>query len=133
MIVCLDANIVIYLVETNPVWTPKADARVATLRASGDLVAVCDAARLECLLRPLTVGDAAAEAAFRAFFGSPLVRMLPVTTATWESAARLGATFNFKALDSLHLATAIEQGCDLFLTADARLARCTAIPVEVLK
>jgi len=59
--------------------------------------------------------------------------MLSVTTATWDRAARLGATFNLKALDSLHLATAIEQGCNLFLTADSRLARCTAIPVEVLK
>jgi predicted nucleic acid-binding protein len=58
--------------------------------------------------------------------------MLPVTTATWESAAQLGAAFNFKPMDSLHLATAIEHGCGLFLTADSRLGRCTAIPVEVL-
>jgi predicted nucleic acid-binding protein len=59
--------------------------------------------------------------------------MLPVTTATWERAAQIGATFNFKALDGLHLATAVEHGCGLFLTADGRLGRCTAIPVEVLK
>ena len=72
-------------------------------------------------------------AAFRAFFADPLVRLLPVSPGTWEQAARLGATFNFKPLDSLHLATAIEHGCGLFLTADSRLGRCTAIPVEVLK
>jgi hypothetical protein len=43
MIVCLDSNVVIYLVEVDPTWTPKGDARVTALRAAGDIVAVCDA------------------------------------------------------------------------------------------
>jgi hypothetical protein len=58
MIVCLDANIVIYLIEANPTWTPRATARLAALRAAGDDVAVCDAARLECLIKPLATGNA---------------------------------------------------------------------------
>ena len=61
MLVALDANIVIYMIEANPIWAPIA-----------------------------------------------------------------------MALDSVHLAAAIEHGCGLFLTADAQLARCTAISVEVL-
>jgi predicted nucleic acid-binding protein len=133
MIVCLDTNFVVYLIEAVPVWGAKAAGRLAALRAAGEEIAVCDAARLECLLKPLKAGDAVTEANFRAFFASALVRMLPVTTATWERAAQLGAAFNFKPLDSLHLATAIEHGCGLFLTADGRLGRCTALPVEVLK
>ena len=52
MIVCLDANIVIYLVERNPLWVPKVSARIAALRSAGDEIAVCDAARLECLVGP---------------------------------------------------------------------------------
>jgi predicted nucleic acid-binding protein len=133
MIVCLDTNIVIYMVEKNPTWEAKVNTRLKALLATGDEIAVCDASRLECLLKPLASGDVGAEAAFRAVFAAAWVRMLPVTPATWERAAQLGATFNFKALDSLHLATAIEHGCGLFLTADGRLGRCTAIPVEVLK
>jgi predicted nucleic acid-binding protein len=133
MIVCLDSNIVVYLIETDATWTPKADARLAAFRTAGDAVAVCDAALLECLIGPLLLGDAATEAAFRAYFGGPLVQRLPVSPGTWEQAALIGAAFNFKPMDSLHLATAIEYGCGLFLTADSRLARCTAIPVEVLK
>ncbi|HEV3341328.1 MAG TPA: hypothetical protein VG125_13250 [Pirellulales bacterium] len=54
MIVCLDANIVIYYVERNPLWEPKVAA------------------------------------------------------------------------------SAIEHACGLFLTNDAQLSRCSAIPVEVL-
>src|SRR5262249_6658369 len=133
LIVCLDANIVIYLVEANPVWSPGAVARVAQIRAAGDAVAVCDAARLECLAGPLVWGTATDIATYRRFVASPLVHLLPVTAAVWERAALVGATYNLKPLDSLHLAAAIEQGCGLFLTNDAKLARCTDITVEVLR
>lgn len=57
MIVCLDTNIVIYLIEHNPVWTPRVAARLGILLAAGDVLAVCDAARLECLVKPLIVGN----------------------------------------------------------------------------
>jgi predicted nucleic acid-binding protein len=132
MIVCLDTNLVIYLVEANPVWTPRATARLAALRAAGDEVAVSDAARLECLVKPFVTGNAADIASYQTFFASPLVHMLPVPAAAWERAARIGATFGLKPLDSVHLATAIVHGCGLFLTNDVKLARCTDITVEVL-
>ena len=67
-----------------------------------------------------------------AFFASGEVQRLPVTAAVWERAARLRAAYRFQPLDATHLATAIEHGCGLFLTADVQLARCTDITVEVL-
>ena len=132
MIVCLDTNLMIYLVESNPVWTSKATARLSVSLAAGDEIVVCDAARLECLVKPLALGDAAAVASYQTFFSSASLRMLPVTPPTWEHAARISATYRLKAIDSVHLATAIEHGCDVFLTNDATLARCTDITVEVL-
>lgn len=132
MIVALGANIVIYLIEANPIWTPVAAARLTVLRAAGDEIAFCDAGRLECLVKPLASGSATDVATYRSFFSSPQVRMLPVTAAIWERAALIGAMFRMKPLDAVHLATAEEHGCGLFLTNDASLARCTAIPVEVL-
>ncbi len=132
MIVCLDANIVIYLIEVNPLWTPKATARLAALRAAGDEIAVCDASRLECLIKPLATGNATDIATYRSFFAGPAVRMLAVTSAAWERAARIGAAFNLKPLDAVHLAAATEHGCGLFLTNETQLARCTDIAVEIL-
>jgi predicted nucleic acid-binding protein len=132
MTVCLDANIVIYLVEADPVWEPRATARIAALRAAGEDIAVSDAARLECLVHPFRNNNPAEIASFTSFFASPTVRMLPTTVAVWERAARIRALFRLPALDSLHLATAAEHGCGLFLTNDAQLARFTDIPVEVL-
>lgn len=108
MIVCLDTNVVIYLVEKKPVWGPKAEAPLTALHAASDEVALCDATRLECLLKPLATGDTWAEAAYRALFAAAWVRMLAVSTAPWERAARIGAADNFKVLESLHLATAVD-------------------------
>jgi predicted nucleic acid-binding protein len=57
-----------------------------------------------------------------------------LTAAVCEQAARLRAAsgFRLKVPDCLHLAAALEHGCGLFLTNDAQLTLCAALPVEVL-
>jgi uncharacterized protein len=132
MIVCLDSNIVIYVVEQNPLWEPKASARIAAYRAAGDEIAVSDAARLECLVGPFQTGNAADLASYVAFFGGADPRMLPVTVPVWERAARIRAAYGFSTLDSLHLATAAEHGCARFITNDDRLKSFQDVVVEVL-
>jgi predicted nucleic acid-binding protein len=134
MIVCLDADCVIYLVEQNPVWGPRVTARLAALRAAGNEIAVSDLARTECLARPLAQGNSAVIADYQAFFGDPAIRSLPLTAAVCERAARLRAAsdFRLKVPDCLHLAAAIENGCGLFLSHDDQLRQCTAIQVEIL-
>jgi uncharacterized protein len=134
VILCLDTNCVIYLVEKNPVWGPKVTARLAAARVAGDELAVSDLARAECLVGPLAAGDAAILADYQRFFGSPSVRMLPLTAAVCERAAqvRVASGMRFKLPDALHLAAAIEHGCGLFLTGDAKLASCSGVPVEIL-
>ena len=132
MIAYLDANAIIYLVEKVPAWGPKVASRIRRLRAAGDDVAVSDISRLECLVGPFTTGNAAVLADFGAFFGDPAIRVFPVTALVCERAARIRATHRFKALDALHLATAVENGCGLFLTNDLALGRFTDVPVEIL-
>ncbi len=130
--VFLDANLVIYFVEQTPLWGQKASARLAALRAAGESFAVTELVRLECLVSPLKAGDASRLADFTAFFAAPDLIVLPITTAVAQRAALLRATQQFQPLDALHLAAAIEHGCGLFLTNDARLKKCTDIPVEIL-
>jgi predicted nucleic acid-binding protein len=134
MTVYLDANCVIYLVELNPIWAPKLLARVSSLRSAGSRVAVGDLARTECLAQPFLKGNAAVIADFQAFFSSADVDVLPLTAAVCERAARIRAAslFQLKVPDCLHLATAIEHKCDIFLTNDVALRRCTQITVEIL-
>jgi uncharacterized protein len=134
MTVYLDANCVIYLVELNPIWGPKLLTRIAALRDGGSRIAVGDLARTECLAQPFLKGNAAVIADFQAFFSSVDVDVLPLTAVVCERAAQIRAAsqFQLKVPDCLHLATAIEHGCELFLTNDVALRRCTQITVEIL-
>jgi predicted nucleic acid-binding protein len=132
MIICLDANVVIYLVERDPLWHPRGVARLTAATAAGDTLAISDAARLECLVGPLRSANAAVLGDYQTFFADPGIRVLPVTSAVWERAARIRANLNLQPLDSVHLASAAEHGCGLFLTNDAQLARFTDIKVEIL-
>ena len=135
MMICLDANCVIYLVEKNPIWEPKLLTRLAAATVAGDTLAATDLARSECLIGPLRKRDVALLADYQRFFLSATVQMLPLTAAVCERAAevRITSRMKFKLPDALHLATAIEHGCGLFLTNDAQLARCKEIQVEVLR
>jgi predicted nucleic acid-binding protein len=130
--VFLDANIVIFLVEQPLVWGPRADARITALRGAGESFAVTDLVRMECLVGPLRAGDAVGVANFAAFFALSDVDVLPVTSALCDRAAQVRAVHRFEPLDSLHLAAAVEHGCGLFLTNDARLAAFPDVPVEIL-
>jgi uncharacterized protein len=128
----LDTNCIIYFVENHPVWCPKVTARMVAIRAAGDGIAVGDLARSECLVIPFRNKDAGLESRYRAFFGDADIQGLSISVDACERAARLRADYSLKLPDALHLETAIEHGCGLFLTADAQLARCPEIAVEVL-
>jgi predicted nucleic acid-binding protein len=130
--VYLDANFVIYFIEMNPVWGPKVTAHVTALLAKGDQLAISDLTRLECQVGPLMTGNAVLLSKFTTFFHSPDVRVLPLTAAVCDRAAALRAKYRFKTPDAMHLAAAIEHGCDCFLTNDAKLKSCTEMTVDVL-
>jgi predicted nucleic acid-binding protein len=102
------------------------------LERAADRIAVSDLSRLECRLKPIRSGDAASLAQFDAFFARPDVYRVALSTAVYDRATILRATHNFKLGDSLHLAAAIEAGCDSFLTNDHRLSKCPDITIEVL-
>ena len=132
MIIYFDSVIAIYLLDHTGIFQARAQVRLAALEKAGDRIAVSDLARLECRIKPIRLGDAISLAKFDAFFARPDVQRSPMTTAVFDRATDLRATHNFKLGDSLHLAAAIEAGCDRFLTNDHRLNACKDIAVEVL-
>ncbi len=102
------------------------------MRLAGDIGAFSDLSRLECRIKPIQFGDPTTLANLDAFFARPDARRVPITTAVFDRATVVRATFGFKLGDSLHLAAAVEAGCDTFLTNDIRLATFTDINIEVL-
>ncbi len=105
---------------------------MAALHTSNDTAAFSDLSRLECRVKPLRLGDIETLADFNAFFARADVTLALITTAVFDRATRIRAKYNFKLGDSLHLAAAVESGCDRFLTNDLRLSAFTDISVEVL-
>lgn len=132
MLFFADTNIVIYLVQQPPVWGPRATAHVNTLVEGGDRIVVSDLVRMECLVGPLAAGDTETLALFDRFFASEGVQVVEISAMVCNRAAAIRARYRFRAMDALHLAAAIEYGCQRFLTSDSRLGDFSEITVEVL-
>jgi predicted nucleic acid-binding protein len=132
MLVYLDSVICIYAVEGPPSFQARARSRLAAMGAAGDQPAVSDLTWLECRVKPIRLGDAAALADMEPFLtGSDVVRV-PTPTAVYERACRIRALHNSKLADAIHLAAAVEGGCRLFLTNDHRSSAFPDMTVEVL-
>lgn len=124
----LEATVTIYLVERVQPFFPMVFARVSS--PGVDLVA-SDLTRMECLIKPLKMSDAAATALFAAYFSTIEVVALP--SAVFDRAADIRARFHkLKTPDALHLAAAIEARCDALLTNDSDFLACPDIRVEVI-
>lgn len=132
MIIFLDTNIVVYFIGNPAGFGPRPVHHLGQLRAAGHSFAVSDLVRMECRVHPIRHNDMQRLSQFDAFFTAVGVQVFSLTTAVCDGATLLRAAHNFKTADSLQLAAAIVHGCDRFLTSDARLARCTDIPIDQL-
>jgi uncharacterized protein len=132
MLIYLDSAILIYFFEHTGPFQVRASARLGALAAAGDAIAVSDLSRLECRLKPIRLGDSAALAVYDGFFARADVLVASINHIVFDRATLIRAARNFSLPDALHLAAAIEVGCDRFLTNDHRLAGFTDIAVEIL-
>ncbi len=87
---------------------------------------------MECCNYPLRQSDFALLRLYDGFFSRPDVLILPITTNVFRRATLIQAMYDFGTVDAIHLATAIENGCQLFLTQDVQWSRFTGLTVEVL-
>ena len=88
--------------------------------------------RLEARVKPIRLGQTALLSAFDAYFADIISEIIPLTRAVVDEATDLRARYNFRTPDALQLASAIAGGCELFLTNDVALRKCTEIEVEVI-
>jgi uncharacterized protein len=127
----LDSVVVIYLVEQHPTFGPVATAAVTRLVPTA-LVGT-ELTRMECLVLPRRRNDQTREADFNRFFTQKYLPFPLVDAAVFHRATDLRAMYpKLKTPDALHLASAIEVGCDVFVTNDAQLRAVTEIRVEVI-
>lgn len=132
MLVYADSVILIYYLEYTGDLQTRAAAYLAPTFAANGQLAISDLTRLECRVKPMRVGDGSLVAKFDNFFSDPGVVLIPLTSTVYDRATRIRADYGFKLGDSLHLAAAVEHGCDRFATNDLRLSKFPDIPVELL-
>jgi predicted nucleic acid-binding protein len=127
----LDSVVVIYLVEQHPTFGPAATRAVTQLGPTA-LVGT-ELTRMECLILPRRRNDHPRETDFNRFFAQKYLPFPPVDATSFHRATDLRAKYpKLKTPDALHLASAIEAGCDVFVTNDAQLRAVTEIRVEVI-
>ena len=127
----IDGAILIYHYDGGPFQAP-AVRWLAALKAAGDELAISDLVRMECRVGPLCSGDETKLKIFDGFFARPDIRTASLTPAVFDRAAQIRADRGFKTPDAIHLAAAVESGCDRFLTNDLRLSRFAGLAVETL-
>lgn len=127
MRVYVDAEVIVYSVEQNPQFAPAVETWL--IAHPCDLVS-SELGRMECLIVPVRNNDAALIADFEDYFRTRVAELVPFTRAVYDRAVHIRATTRIKTPDALHLAAAVESGCDAFLTNDGRLTAFTGIRVE---
>ena len=132
MSVFLDSNVVIYLIERTPDFGPIAAKCIQSLIGRGERLVVSDLVRMECRVRPLRSKDAITLSALDNYFDSDDVDVTAITPGVCNRAAAIRAQYRYSPMDSLHLAAAVEHGCERFLTQDLRLAGFPDIAIEAL-
>ena len=129
----IDANSIIYLVETGNPFYESVLGRVRAHRATPESwIVTSRLSRLECRIRPLRENNATVLADYEEFFAADDVIVHDVTSDVIERATDLRVRYGFKTPDAIHLATAIEEHADMFLTGDVSLEKCRELKVEVV-
>ena len=124
----LDSAPIIYLVEAVAPYAAHLEARLS----APDTLQVCsDLTRLECRVKPLQTRNNVLLTAFDRYLNEIIAEIVPLSRLVVDRATELRAQYGFRTPDALHLAAAIVSGCDVFLTNDRQLCRCTEITVEV--
>ena len=129
MRIYLDACVVIYIVERHPEFFTRINEYLS--RNELDIV-VSGLTRLECLVQPLRLEDMVRLRQFELFFNAPDLTVVPFSEHVFDRAATLRARHRLKTPDALHLAAAIEAGCDEFWTNDHRLDTAASGYLRVL-
>jgi uncharacterized protein len=129
----LDASTIIYGVESASPFRESVLARIAALsNAPGSVVLTSRLSRLECRVKPLRDADATLLAVYDSLFGQAALCLVEIGPTVVDLATELRVRYDLKTPDALHVATAIQEHADVFLTGGKQFSRCTELSIEVL-
>lgn len=117
--VCLDANILIYLVEGEAQHKSLVRMIWANMISQGTRVVASEFAVGECLIGAAKSGIQEIINPYECLFSAAdEIELCPIDLPLIAAAARLGAAHRLKLIDAIHFQSAIASGCDIFITND---------------
>lgn len=120
--VFLDTSPVIYYLQQDILYFQKTKDILLTLGLSGAEFVSSDITIAEYSVFPFRTKNHALLTVLTDFINESQVKIIHTSKNIALNAARIRAEYKgFKAMDSLQIATAMESGCDLFLTNDKQL------------
>ena len=131
--VYLDANVLIYCVETHPIYWPLLRPVWAAAKAGQIYLVTSDLTLMEGLIGPMKRGDAWLVRAFDRLTQSTDVLFYPILQDVLRRAAHLRSAIPaLRTPDAIHAASGLIQRVPLFLTNDPVFRRVPGLPVTVL-
>lgn len=125
----LDSNVLIYALESRSAWNESA-TRLLDQALRGQCVLLTgDAAMADVLVGAYRAPQPTGVEEVQAFFASPLITVASHSHEAFLAAALIRGTVGGQLIDALHLATAIEAGCDALISHDARMPSLPQMPV----
>jgi predicted nucleic acid-binding protein len=130
---CVDTAPFIYFVEKHPDFYPICRPIFAAVTAGSLVMHTSTVTLIETLLQPVRKAHQILVDEYEELLLRTIdINTLPVSVVIARQAADLRARYNLRTPDAMQVATAINAGCDAFLTNDTGLRRVTEIRVIVL-
>jgi predicted nucleic acid-binding protein len=129
----VDTVAFIYFVESHPGFVAETRA-IFNYVSTGSVRVITSVITLtESLMKPIKVGDVKLIADYKTLFtNTSQITLIPIDSLLAEQAANLRAKYNLRTPDAIQVATAIQAGCQAFLTNDKGIKRVTELQILVL-
>lgn len=132
-IVYIDTAIVVYTIEANPTYSSALQPLWLHYQIGNIELITSELTLMETLVIPIKTANTELMNDYEHLLTASEIRLIPITQAILKNAANLRATTNLKTPDAIHVASAVEAGCTLFLTNDAGLRTVPGLSITVLK
>lgn len=129
MRIYLDTAPAIYAVERVPRYAAAVDQRLSDPQAVN---VTSSLTRMECRVKPMRDGDGELLKDYEDFFQGVIAELIVLSHEVLDRATEIRARYGFRTPDAIHLAAAVVNGCDVFLTNDRQLQQFTEIRVEIV-
>ena len=117
--VALDTSPLIFYIEDHPDYADLLEPFFQAVENKQIQVVAATVVLVEVLVHPLRIGDEKLASEYNDLLASsPSVQLVPLNSAIAQLAAELRGNSKLKTPDAIHLATAINQHADYFLTND---------------